>query len=308
MMHKELLYKFFEGKASIDEEKQIRRWINQSEENEDIFLQERLTYDAIIFADTQTYDNIKAKSRKISIWTFSTVAAVMLLLIVSGMYFFNINNNIHNQYNTILVPPGQRINLILADQTNVWLNANTKFEYPSQFSKKNRTVYLDGEAYFDVSKNSKKPFLVKTISGDVRVTGTKFNVEAYSKIGNFETSLFEGGVDIYKDEEKLASLDPNQKSSLTDNKLLISEISDTDAFLWRHGLIAFQNKELEEILLSLEKYFDINIKVVSEKLPQHTYSGKFRQADGIDYALRVLQRSINFKYERDDSTNTIYII
>lgn len=308
MMHKELLYKFFEGKASIDEEKQIRRWINQSEENEDIFLQERLTYDAIIFADTQPYDNIKAKSRKISIWTFSTVAAVMLLLIVSGMYFFNINYNIHNQYNTILVPPGQRINLILADQTNVWLNANTKFEYPSQFSKKNRTVYLDGEAYFDVSKNSKKPFLVKTISGDVRVTGTKFNVEAYSKIKNFETSLFEGGVDIYKDEEKLASLDPNQKSSLTDNKLLISEISDTDAFLWRHGLIAFQNKELEEILLSLEKYFDINIKVVSEKLPQHTYSGKFRQADGIDYALRVLQRSINFKYERDDSTNTIYII
>jgi len=77
--------------------------------------------------------------------------------------------------------------------------------------------------------------------------------------------------------------------------------------LWRNGLIAFNNKQLEEILLSLEKYFDIKIQIDSKKLPQHTYTGKFRQSDGVDYALRVLQRSIRFTYERNEETGTIYI-
>lgn len=305
-MQKKTLHKFFEGKTTIDEEKSIRQWLEHSKENEESFLKKRLAYDISLFNNIEKDKEHSKKRYKISPWQISTVAATALLLIISGLYF--VSNNHDDQYNTIIVPAGQRINLILADETNVWLNSNTKFEYPSKFAKNDRTVYLDGEAYFEVTDNKKKPFKVKTTSGDVQVTGTKFNVEAYSKVNNFVTSLFEGGVDIYRNEEKLASLDPNQRSSLSDNKLLISEISDTDAFLWRYGLIAFQNKELEEILLSLEKYFDIDIKVVSEKLPQHTYSGKFRQADGIDYALRVLQSSINFKFERDDSTNTIYII
>ena len=89
--------------------------------------------------------------------------------------------------------------------------------------------------------------------------------------------------------------------------MLISKIQDTDDYLWKNGLIAFNNKQLKDILISLEKYFDINIQIDSEKLPQHTYTGKFRQSDGVDYALRVLQRSIRFNYERNEETGTIYI-
>lgn len=307
-MQKEILYRFFEGKTTIDEEKQIRQWMEQSKNNESIFMKERFAYDAALFSEHATEKAIikSNKHHKISPWMLSTVAAVALLLIVSGLYIANIIN-IDNQYNTILVPAGQRINLTLADQTNVWLNANTKFEYPSQFSKKNRTVHLDGEAFFDVAENKKKPFVVKTSTGNVQVTGTKFNLEAYSNMNTFETSLFEGGVDIYKNEEKIVSLTPNQKSSFVNNELIISDITDRDEYLWINGLIAFNNKKLDEILLSLEKHFDIGIEIKNKNLPQHTYSGKFRQVDGVDYALRILQRSIKFNYERDDETNTIYI-
>lgn len=305
-MQKDILYRFFDGNTTIDEEQQIRQWLAQSKENKSIFMQERLAYDTSLFVPSSSNENKIISKSKISPWIISNAVAVALLLIISSLYIINTNTK-SNQYNTILVPPGQRINLILADQTNVWLNANTKFEYPSQFSRKNRTVHLDGEAYFDVAQNKKKPFIVKTSTADVEVTGTKFNVEAYSRTNKFETSLFEGGVDIYIDNEKLTSLKPNEKGLLINNDINIEQITDTDEYLWRRGLIAFNNKSLEEILLALEKYFDIDIKMDSSKLPTHTYSGKFRQADGVDYALRVLQRSINFSYERDDDTNTIYI-
>lgn len=304
-MNKELLYRFFEGKTSLEEEDRIRQWIEKSEINHHTFFRERKTYDALLLTAPESLNKQKRKVR-FSPWMISTAASIALLLVVSGLYLYNVKNATE-QYNTILVPAGQRINLILADNTNVWLNANTKFRYPSEFSQKNRTVYLDGEAYFDVSKNRKKPFIVKTGQGDVLVTGTSFNVEAYSQHRNFETSLFEGSVEIYKNNTKLACLKPNEKSFLENGKLSIASITDYDEFLWKKGLIAFNNKKLEEILLVLEKYFDTTIRMNIKNLPQHTYTGKFRQSDGIDYALRVLQKSIKFSYTRDDEKGIIYI-
>ncbi len=303
-MDRETLYRFFEGKASVNEEKQIRQWLDTSEANHRLFFQERKVYDALLLNSHE----IKQK-RKVSFspWQISTAAAVALLLVLSGLYLFKNSKSLEEQYNTILVPPGQRINLILADNSNVWLNSNTEFRYPTQFSQKNRTVYLNGEAYFDISKNKSKTFVVKTTHGDIHVTGTSFNVEAYSDFDTFETSLFEGGVEIFKNDIKLVTLNPNEKALLSNNKLVMSKIEDADRYLWKNGLIAFNNKQLEDILLSLEKYFDIKIQIDSSKLPKHTYTGKFRQSDGVDYALRVLQRSIRFSFERNEETGTIHI-
>src|SRR5690554_3016505 len=249
-MNKDLLYKFFEGKTSLEEEKKIREWMEKSVSNFNVFMRFRKEYDIQILRGLNSNTG-KKKIIAPLLWT-SGVAAVIIALIIGGVYLFKFENNAE-QYNTILVPAGQRINLILSDNTNLWLNANTEFRYPTEFSKENRTVFLDGEAYFEVSKNDSKPFIVKTSQGDVRVTGTSFNVEAYSRYDSFKTSLFKGGVDIYKEEEKLVSLKPNEIGLLENNKLLITDISDKDQYLWREGLIAFNNKKLEDILHDLEK-------------------------------------------------------
>lgn len=304
-MKRELLHRFFEGKTSLDEESQLRQWLTESEENEKYFLQERITYDALLF----TPKNEKKRQKRLfafTPWMISTAAAVALLIIAGGLYLLD-TTSYQEQYNTIIVPPGQRINLVLADNSNVWLNANTTLRYPTHFSRDKRTVYLDGEAYFEVSKNRGKPFIVHTGLGEVKVTGTSFNVEAYSHFERFETSLFEGGVEIYNGEEMLASLKPNEKSVIENGIYSISTITNTDKYLWRHGLIAFNSKKLEDILLTLEKYFAVEIQVNADQLPQHTYTGKFRQSDGVDYALRVLQKSIHFRYNRDEETGIIYI-
>lgn len=303
-MNKDLLFKFFEGKSSLDEEKKIREWMEESNSNFNCFMKTRREYDIQILSGS----NVIASNKKklIPLQWIVGAAATIIILIIGGIYLFNIENNIE-QYNTIIVPAGQRINLILSDNTNLWLNANTEFKYPTEFSKKNRTVYLDGEAYFEVSKDENKPFIVKTSKGDVHVTGTSFNVEAYSKFDNFVTSLFEGGVDIYIKDNKSVTLFPNELGILENNQFLIKNITDNDHYLWKDGLISFRNKGIEEILISLEKYFDIEIQINTSNLPQHTYTGKFRHSDGVEYALRVLQKSINFYYSRDVDSGIIFI-
>lgn len=304
-MNKDLLYRFFEGTATIEEEESIKKWIESSDENYADFLRERKMYDALLLS-APSKTSKQSFRQHLTPWIVSTVASIALLVIVTGLFFYNESSK-SQLYNTIIVPPGQRINVILADNTNVWLNANTKFRYPSKFARKNREVYLDGEAWFNVSENKKKPFIVKTEQGEVRVTGTTFNLEAYSRFQNFVTSLFEGSVDIYQNNARLATLQPNQKGMLKGDRYLISNIENTDEYLWRDGLIAFNNMKLEDILFELEKYFDIRIEINTQKLPQHRYTGKFRQADGVDYALRVLQKSIHFSYNRDDEKQIIYI-
>lgn len=305
-MNKETLYRFFEGTATLDEERRIREWMERSEANFHSLLKARKEYDSMMLVGTESYREQKRVVPTLSLWITGISAAVAMVLIIGGLYLFTGKSH-PGQYNTVIVPPGQRINLILSDNTNLWLNANTSFRYPTEFAKDNRTVFLDGEAYFEVSENKKQPFIVKTEQGDVHVTGTAFNVEAYSRYNNFNTSLFEGGVDIYKDERRLVSLKPNEKRTLENNQLVISTITDSEVYLWRDGLIAFNNRKLEEILFTLGKYFDVDIQVGTDNLPQRTYTGKFRQSDGVEYALRVLQRSIRFTYEREEGTGIIYI-
>ncbi len=313
MTNKEVIHKFFRGSSTHQEEVEIRKWIEASKENEAAFFQERLLYDSLLLNKGAEVNRAnETKSPKIGFWnSFIQVAAIFLFFTTVGLLINKQieDQNASHQLHTVIVPPGQRINLILADNSSIWLNANTTFKYPSQFSKKQREVYLDGEAYFDVSTDEKHPFIVNTTQGGVKVTGTTFNVLAYSKYGKFETSLFEGKVGVYlkNTKEEIININPTQKAIFKDGKLEINNIVDYDEFLWRRGLIAFKNKQLDEILSVLEQYFDITIRIEDDCLPDNTYTGKFRQSDGIDYALRVLQKSINFTYERDNEEQTILI-
>ena len=313
MTNKVLLYKFFKGETSQQEEVEIKQWMEESKRNEATFYQERLLYDATLL-NKGTFENkpINNNPKRMVFWnSFIRVAAIFLLITTVGLLIneFNKDINATGPLHTVIVPPGQRINLVLADNSSIWLNSNTTFKYPSRFSKKQREVYLDGEAYFEVSANEKQPFIVNTHQGGVKVTGTTFNVSAYSRFDKFETSLLEGVVGVYlKDsEEKIINIKPTQKTVVRNGKLNVRNIEDYDEFLWKEGLIAFNNKQLKDILSVLEQYFDIAIRIEDNWLPENTYTGKFRQSDGIDYALRVLQKSINFTYERDNEEQTILI-
>ena len=210
---------------------------------------------------------------------------------------------------TISVPAGQRVNITLPDGTNVWLNARTTIQYPLAFNQKKRQVKLDGQAYFDVTKNPEKPFVVQTEKFDVEVLGTKFDVEAYADKEDFETTLMEGRVKLVSttDLAQTVTLKPDNKACLVNGQLRIVSVDDYNVYRWKEGLICFKNESFDAIMKDFEKYYGVSIEIDNQKVLKYFYTGKFRQTDGIDYALRVLQKDIRFTYTRDDENRIIYI-
>ena len=184
-MNKDILYKFFEGNASFEEEAAVKQWMEESAENRLAFLKERKLFDAMLLLGNEEIIKNGKKRFSINLSSLRTelikIAAVVAITL-GGSYFYY-QSSLEKELmamQTITVPAGQRINITLVDGTNVWLNARTSLSYPVKFGKNNRQVVLDGEAYFDVTKDKSKPFIVQTDNYNVEVLGTKFDVNAYS--------------------------------------------------------------------------------------------------------------------------------
>lgn len=307
-----LLYKYFEGSASKEEVAKIRLWLESSPENMQILLLERKIYDSVLLnnGDKETSIIQNNRSKKI-IWEVIKIASVILITTLTSVLYFNINEGGDDvAMQTISVPAGQRLNINLPDGTNVWLNAKTTIKYPVSFNKKERLVEVDGQAYFSVAKDDKKPFIVNTRSGRVQALGTKFDVLDYSDDSIFETMLSEGKVkvDMASADNQTLILEPNTKAFIRNGKLNKERIEDKSEYEWRNGLLTFRNKSFTEIMKSFEKIYDIKIVIEDSRITNQTLTAKFRIVDGVDYALRVLQREINFQFRHDNEDRDIEII
>ncbi len=238
------------------------------------------------------------------------IAAVFAITVACGTYFYKSEiRKIGEAMNTIKVPAGQRANLTLPDGTNVWLNARSEMRYPAAFTDNKRVVTLDGEAYFEVTHNGDKPFVVQTNKCNVEVLGTKFNVEAYSDSEDFCTSLMEGSVRVSNKENPSETLvlAPNQQVALVNGHLQSKLIVDFDPFRWKEGLICFKSMNFKELMSYFEKCYGIHIIIKNPKLADYICSGKFRISDGIDKALRILQKDAKYTFERNKDESVIYI-
>lgn len=318
----ELLYKFFEGLTTEQENEMIKAWMESSPENEKRFFEERKIYDAIILNSEESKvheyslpdEEIGESRPRIPMYVkeIMKIAAAILVTLLGSWYFFSQDDVDSNPVamQTINVPAGQRLNLVLPDGTNVWLNAKTTIKYPVAFNSKERLVTIDGQAYFDVAKNEKVPFLVKTPQGTVQALGTKFDILDYSDgERDFQAMLMEGSVKVQLSDKESESviLSPEKKAFLDKGKLEVIHVSDMSAYQWKEGLISFRNEAFEDIMKSFEKTYDITIVIENTKVKNISFTGKFRIIDGVEYALRVLQRDVNFKFERDIDKHIIYI-
>lgn len=317
-MEKETLYRYFEGLASREEEEAVYRWLDASAGNEKDLFREREFFDAMILAgSTDEAKNKKREKQKHSgprIHSFVRealkVAAVIAITVACGLYFHLADKKeLLSVMNTISVPVGQRVNLKLPDGTSVWLNACSEIVYPAVFSGGKREVQLNGEAYFEVTHNVENPFVVRTEKCDIEVLGTKFNVEAYSGSGDFSAALMEGSVQVTGNDRSLlpVRLKPDQEVRLKNGQLAVSSINDYDHFRWREGLVCFKDVAFNELMARFEKCYGIRIIVENKQLKEYTCSGKFRISDGVDNALRILQRDARYTIERNEDNSVIYI-
>lgn len=309
-MNTEKLHNFFAGTSSFEEGIEIKKWMESSDENKKEFFRERELFDALMLVDS---NRLKTKHRRISyqniIKRSLRIAAIAIVaLSINYIYESETASNDSTFYNTIYVPAGQRTFITLADGSTVWLNARSSLQYPTTFNKKDRTVILKGEAFFDVEKNEDMPFIVKTEKYDIKVLGTEFNVEAYPDHKEFSTTLISGSVEISEtDKPETVLLKPDQKAVYKDGVLSVENIDNMNSTLWKDGLICFKDETFSTIFRKFEQCYGVQIDINNPALSAHKFTGKFRQSDGIDYALRVLQKSVEFNYKKEIDANHISI-
>ncbi len=216
-----------------------------------------------------------------------------------------------SNYHTLNVPNGELFNVILDDGTIVTINSGSSLKYFNTSSNLDttRNIYLSGEAYFNVAKNEKQPFIVHTKDLDIRVLGTKFNVSSYQNDDNSSVLLEEGSVSVNKvlvghEPKKIIIIKPNQQLVFTKEKQSIQKVSIDKHIAWKKRQLFFKNDRFEDILKEMERYYDITIKINSSSLKKRRYTGTFT-TETIDEALEVFKELSHFNY--NISNNSIII-
>jgi transmembrane sensor len=314
-MNQSLLQKYIKGDALPEEKVQILEWIEAHPQNRKEFMQLRRLYDVAVWNDNieaKLTSEITATKQYLSIGfvkDWMKVAAIIALTIGGTLGIQKSLNTAPVVLSQVIeVPQGQHVNLTLSDGTKVALNSNTKFKFPTSFEAENRIVELDGEGYFEVTHNAKRPFHVLTQKCDVKVLGTTFNVLAFNNSDIFETYLMQGSVrinDLSTSQKVL--LKPNERVQMKDGKLVASRFASEDQFLWRNGIYVFKDESLKDIFKKIEQYYQVRIIVRNKELLTYRCTGKFRQKEGIEHVSKVLQKTKYFKYVRDEEYNTIII-
>jgi transmembrane sensor len=199
---------------------------------------------------------------------------------------------------TASTPRGGTYIITLPDGTKVWLNADTKLEFPSEFGKnKQRIVHLSGEAYFEVAKNKRMPFIVVTDKQEVTVLGTHFNISAYGDEEASKTTLLEGSVKVTA-FGIVRMLSPGQQTSLKGDEISIENVDIEDQIAWKNGNFVFNDEDLESIMRKISRWYDVEIYY--QDRPQKPSSlGMLSRSKNLSALLKVLESSgkVHFKVE-----------
>ncbi|MGN6435242.1 MAG: FecR family protein [Agriterribacter sp.] len=193
-------------------------------------------------------------------------------------------------YNTLNIPRGAEYQLVLPDGSKVWLNAASSLRFPTRFVESERKVYLDGEAYFEIAKNTKQPFKVITRSGmEVNVTGTQFNVMAYNDEAYIKTTLTEGKVKITNGIVSTA-LVPSQQAALqkSTQQLKVKEVDIDKEIAWKNGMIEFSDDDLPYIMRQLSRWYNVDVQFESTA-SQARYNGSIPRRATLSEVMQILK-------------------
>ncbi|MEE1344682.1 FecR family protein [Segatella copri] len=210
---------------------------------------------------------------------------------------------------TVVVPEGKDMKLILADGTQVWLNANSRLIYPTAFKGKNREVELQGEGYFKVTHDAYHPFIVKAGDMQTSVLGTEFNVNAFDQ-SNPHVTLVEGSVKVssvltHKTETQVAGkiIVPGEDAVLNEQgKIIVSHVDTDDVACWKDGIQLFNDASLREIVLQLGSWYNVNVVCHDESLLNTHLRYMYNRRNGIEEAIKMLNDISNNKIKLKNNT------
>lgn len=328
-----LLDRFLKGETTHEEEIILFNWIKRSNSRNELFeeylnrwansnetlsaeVQHRM-FEKINKAintesddeSTETQIPIKSNSinpfRKFKRISYGIAASIVLFL---GLNIFLLDKSDSNDHKKFMVSAdfGQKASLTLPDGTKVWLNSKTNLQYTTKYNHKDRILYLDGEAFFEVAKDKERPFIVKANGVDIVAVGTSFNVKSHLSEKSVSVTLLEGKVNVQNEQIK---------ESLLPNDMIVYECeqqkytktiipNSSHAALWRQGQLAFYNERLEDIAMALTRMYNVQINFNSVRLKDLKFSGVIKNSS-LNNVLEILGASAPLRYSVKDDLITI---
>lgn len=298
----EMLRLYLRNRYSQETEEKVQVWLAKNPNREEIEQVSKEYWDSIKSEkDKTTFSALKQINTKINqriekkktVWlkTFSRYAAIFILLIgISGVWYYLSHQNNPTMIE-VFAEYGETKQLLLPDQTEVWLNAGSSLKYPSKFNQEIRSVSLKGEAFFSVTKDKSKLFIVETENLMVKVLGTKFNLKAYPDEHQTIASLQEGKIEVQTKNKEHRQLTSNEQLIYNNHtsKLKLVEINPDDIPDWKNGNLLFSEATLDEILQTLKRHFNITFDIdKSIDLSLEYYTIKFEHDENLEQILQVL--------------------
>ncbi len=240
--------------------------------------------------------------------TLRRVAVFLLPVISAFSVYFLMTNNIEKNAAliTITADNGEKAEITLADGSRVWINSGSSLTYSETFNRKGRNVYLTGEAYFEVAKDTRHPFTVKTKEMDIQALGTSFNVNAYDDEQFSSSVLLKGKVKVTAYGQECI-LEENERAiyDKTNRTLSTDIVYASDFIEWKNGNLYFRNRSFEEIANTLSRVFNVDICFVSDELRTIRFSGTLGSSS-IRNTLDILSLTSPMRYEMNGTTIELY--
>lgn len=307
---KHIIHNFLQGKTSVAEDKILKDFENKllAKNAPEVF--------AHTFAEKVHNEISKEINKELftqpSLYRWSVAAAVLLLVIgiASWGWFFSSPNptmmNSTTQWLSASATQGETLTLTLPDGSTAILNSGSNLRYPATFARKKREVQLDGEAFFEVTSNPKKPFIVKTEILTTEVLGTSFNIEAFPSQNKARVTLVTGKVRVQAGAQQ-CELHPSQQAVFhkTTQQIQVQTVATNDFTDWKEGILRFRESSLPTVVQKIEKHYGVQIRLEVENAERCYLSGTFVKED-----LNVVLKQLTFihsglNYEYIDSQHLV---
>ncbi|MDD7133712.1 MAG: FecR domain-containing protein [Bacteroidales bacterium] len=295
----DIIERYLKGDATLDERCALMDWVEESERNEREFNALRKIYDASLLLEPKR----RGRVRFLAGWRKWAVAAAVAAVVGAGLVSVGrtfVQTSDAVAVSTVSAPAGQRTKTVLADGTVVWLNSGSEIRF-SEFTKKERVLHLDGEAYLEVARDESRPFVVETSRMSVTVLGTKFNVNAYSDIQT--VVLLEGSVCVSDPARgSRTRLVPGQKlvCDTGSGKMNVTDVRASDYVTWVEGYFLFDNEPLCSVLERLRNAYGVEIVCDDPLVGNFTINGKLFMQPDIFACLDNIRLIVPISYERAD--------
>ena len=244
--------------------------------------------------------------RRFIVWTMRAAAILLLVIVSWSVYEYVLPSPLQS-----ISADGEVCRYVLPDNSIVVLNRHSSLTYPKRFSRRDRKVTLAGGGYFEVHKETGRPFYVDAGPVTVKVLGTHFNVDAFPEEDKINTTLLEGSVEVTSATESIR-LRPGETAVYSRTKQWLESYRNQNAeasVSWREGTFLFDNLPLSEIALQLSRAFQVEIKIADETLVNYRIRARFVKGENLDEMLALMQKAGHFQYEwkKDGTKNIIWI-